>query len=402
MFASLFGSKRASIDRSPYGEFWFSPIGAASAAGVRVTPDTAMRVMTVYSCVRVRSETFGMLPQRFYRKNGRNKNYSVDHPVVKLLTKRPNRFQNVLQFRENIEVHLSLRGNFYAQIIVNGRGDIVELLPLNPDKIRIIIHTDGNYSYSYSDISGKVIHFSRSEIWHIKGLAPDYYKGYSPIELARDAVGIPLAAQQYSARFFKNDARPSGGWIEHPGSFKDKEQKNSFRDAWQESQSGANRGKTAILEFGMKYHELGMTNADAQFIETQRWSVEELARLFAVPPHRIGHLDKATNNNIEHQGMEFINYTMLSITMRYEHSIIADLFFDDDAIEVETSFDVLSRGDSKSRAEYYKSGVLTGWLTRNEARENEGKQSLPGLDEPLVPLNMAPDSELEDKEKNEK
>jgi len=398
MFASLFKAE----DRSPFGNYWFEPVGTRSMAGMQVTPDSAMRVSAVYACVRELSQSFAVLPVEFYRQQGRKRVKVTNHPLYKLLRKRPNRWQNAYEWREMLQGHIALRGNAYNYVSANSRGEIKELIPLHPDRVKIAIKSDGDYGYEYTERGGQKTTYAREEIWHIKGLAPDIYRGYNPIELARDSVGTALAAQEYGARFFANDAKPTGGWIEHPGSFKTPEAKKQFRDSWQQMQSGFNRGKTAILEGGMKYHDIGISNVDAQFLETKKFGIEDIARMFGVPPHRIGHLERSTNNNIEHQGLEYVTYTMMPIAERWEASIEAELLFDDDEIEIEFNFSRLLRGDSKSRGSYYKDGILTGWMTRNEAREMENLNPIDGLDEPLRPLNMMPESEADDEDGDEK
>lgn len=392
----MFLSFKASEDRSPWGDFWFTPVGQNAASGQRVTADSSLQITAVFACVAVLSESFAILPPVLYRQNGRKKERVTNHWLYKLIAKRPNRYQNAFEWREMCQGHLVLRGNCYNQIIANGRGEITELIPINPDTVTIQIKTNGDYNYLVKQRDGSQETYERGEIWHIKGLAPDIYQGFSPIAIARDAIGTALSAQSYGAKFFANDAKPQGGWIENPGSFKDIEAKRIFRESWQSQQGGVNRGKTAVLDNGMKYHEIGVTNTDAQFLETRKFSIEEIARLFRVPPHRIGHLERSTNNNIEHQGLEFVTYTMTPWAERWEAAIECDLLPEDDDLEIEFDFNRLLRGDSKARAAYYHSGVLDGWLTRNEPRIAEGLDPLDGLDEPLRPLNMVPESEADD------
>ncbi|MFA6076340.1 MAG: phage portal protein [Negativicutes bacterium] len=393
MFLSMFN---ASVDKSPFGDFWFTPVGQNTMSGQRVTPDSAMQVTAVFACVAVLSESFAILPPVLYRQNGRKKEKVTDHWLYKLIAKRPNRYQNAFEWREMCQGHLVLRGNCYNRIIANSRGEITELLPINPDSVTITVKSDGDYSYLIKNRDGSQTTFSREEIWHIKGLAPDIYQGYSPIAIARDSIGVALSAQAYGAKFFSNDAKPNGGWIEFPGQFKDTEAKKIFRESWQSMQGGGNRGKTAVLDMGMQYHDIGVSNVDAQFLETRKFSIEEIARLFRVPPHRIGHLERSTNNNIEHQGLEFVTYTMTPWAERWEAAIEADLLPDDSDLEIEFDFNRLLRGDSKARAAYYHFGVLDGWLTRNEPRIAEGLDPIDGLDEPLRPLNMVPEDEADE------
>jgi hypothetical protein len=238
----------------------------------------------------------------------------------------------------------------------------------------------------------------RGEVWHLRGLSSDGLMGMSPIELARENLGTALAAQGYGARFFANDAKPTGGWIEFPGSFKDSEAKKVFRESYQQAQSGSNRGKVLVLENGMKFHEVGVTNKDAQFLELRKFQITDVARLFRVPPHMIADLDRATFSNIEQQSLEFVMHTMTPWAERWEASIQSELLLESDDIEIEFDFANLMRGDASSRSSYYQSGIQNGWLTRNEARIAENLNPIDGLDQPLRPLNMVEEDAAEDLE----
>jgi hypothetical protein len=222
--------------------------------------------------------------------------------------------------------------------------------------------------------------------------------GMSPIELARESLGMALAAQDYGARFFANDAKPTGGWIEFPGSFKDTEAKKVFRESYQQAQSGPNRGKVLVLENGMKFHEVGVTNKDAQFLELRKFQITDIARLFRVPPHMIADLERATFSNIEQQSLEFVMHTMTPWAERWEASIESELLLEGDDIEIEFDFANLMRGDAASRSSYYQSGIQNGWLTRNEARVSENLNPIDGLDQPLRPLNMVEEDAAEELE----
>ena len=216
-----------------------------------------MRLAAVYACVRVLTEAMAQLPLCLYtaRSDG-GKDRVTDHWLYRLLCRRPNRFQNAFEFREMLQGHLALRGNAYCQIIANNRGEITELIPMHPDRIRIELLESGNYRYRFLNRQGSEIVFARTDVWHLRGLSSDGIIGLSPVELARDSLGMALAAQDYGGRFFANDAKPTGGWIEFPGSFKDTEARKVFRESYQSAQSGANRGKVLVLEQGMKFHEV--------------------------------------------------------------------------------------------------------------------------------------------------
>ena len=387
----------ASGDRSQGGDFWFEPVSTRTASAMRVSPDSALRLAAVYACVRILAETMAALPLVVYqRRTDGTKDKVTDHWLYRLMAKRPNRHQNPFEWREMLQGHLVLRGNAYNQIITNPRGEIVELVPIHPDRVKIELLRSGEYRYRVTDRFGEEVVLPRGEVWHLRGLSSDGLMGMSPIELARESLGMALAAQDYGARFFANDAKPTGGWIEFPGSFKDSEAKKVFRESYQQAQSGANRGKVLVLENGMKFHEVGVTNRDAQFLELRKFQITDIARLFRVPPHMIADLDRATFSNIEQQSLEFVMHTMTPWAERWEASIESDLLLDGDDLEVAFDFSNLMRGDAASRSSYYQSGIQNGWLTRNEARIAENLNPLDGLDEPLRPLNMVEESSAED------
>ncbi len=393
------GSGASSGDRSPYGEFWFEPVSARTGSGMRVSPDSALRLAAVYACVRILAETMASLPLVVYqRRADGGKDKVTDHWLYRLMAKRPNRFQNPFEWREMLQGHLALRGNAYNQIITNPRGEIIELMPIHPDRVKIELLPSGEYRYRVTDRSGTEVILPRGEVWHLRGLSSDGLMGMSPIELARENLGMALAAQDYGARFFANDAKPTGGWIEFPGTFKDNEAKKVFRESYQQAQSGANRGKVLVLENGMKFHEVGVTNKDAQFLELRKFQITDIARLFRVPPHMIADLERATFSNIEQQSLEFVMHTMTPWAERWEASIESELLLEGDDIEIEFDFANLMRGDAASRSTYYQSGIQNGWLTRNEARIAENLNPIDGLDQPLRPLNMVEEDAAEDLE----
>jgi HK97 family phage portal protein len=265
------------------------------------------------------------------------------------------------------------------------------MLPLNPDTVSIELRKGAfDWRYKVANGDGTFRYLARTDVFHLRGLSFDGVQGISPIMAAKQALGLALAAESYGARFFENDAQP-GGWIEYPGQFKDQNAKKEFRDSWRRSQSGRNRGKTAVLEFGMKYHELAVNNEEAQFLETRKMQIAEIARLFRVPPHMIGDLDRATNNNIEQQSLDFILYSLSPWIARWKAAIRSTFLVGtpDEDLQIDFPVTALLRGDLAARSTFYQSGITNGWLTRNEARLDDDRDPIDGLDEPLVPLNMA-------------
>lgn len=390
---------RAAVDgdRSPWGQFWFEPIGLRTSSGERITSMSAMRLSAVYSCVRVLAETFAVLPFCLYRKRTDGGRDLVKSHWLYRLMRKPNKWQTPFEWREMMQGHLCLRGNAYNQIVSNYKGEVTALVPMHPDAVTMKITVDGDFAYQVKQRDGTTITMPRGEVWHIRGLSSDGYIGMNPIELAAEVMGMGQAAQSYGARFFANDTKP-GGWIEAPGKFADSDAKRTFLESWRATYGGANRGKTAVLEGGMKYNELKLNNSDSQFLESRKFSRSEIASVFRVPPHLIGDLEHATFSNIEQQSLDFVIYTMTPWAERWESSIETWLLFESEADDLEVEFDFanLLRGDRTSRGTFYTSGINAGWLTRNEARIAEGMNPLDGLDEPLRPLNMVEEGEAAD------
>lgn len=387
--------KADSGDRSPWGNFWFSPVPFHGGSN-NVTGDVALQLTAVYACVRNAAEDISTLPF-IVKKIGKDgtKTQLQSHWLYRLFAKRPNAYQNPMEFREMMQGHLELRGNAFAEIFANSVGEVTDLIPIHPDRVTIEMLSDTNWRFVIKRLDGSEYRLSRAEMFHLKGLSSNGIIGYNPIQVARKAVATGLAAQDYGMRFFENDARP-GGWIEHPNAFKTDEQRRLWRDRYQEMQAGRNKHKTAVFEFGMKYHELSVNNDEAQFIETKKYSVSDIARMWRMPPHMIGDLERSTNNNIENQSLGYVIYSMRPRVIRWEEAIkFSFLDPEDDSIEIEFSMHALLRGDLAARGTYINTRILNGSMTRNEGRLMEGDEPLPGLDEPLRPLNMVEENEAE-------
>lgn len=386
---AFLGSRRAEgQDKSPWGDFWFSPVGIRTSSGVRVTPASAMRLSAVFACTKVVSQTFAVLPFKMFRRRpdgGRDREHT--HWLARLM-RTPNRWQSAFEWREMLQAHLCLRGNAFNEIFDDGRGAVTELIPIHPDRIKAEA-TELGYRYAITNPDGSVRRVERQRIWHIRALTLDGVCGLNPIEVAAEVMGVALSGQSYAGRFFANDARPAG-WIEYEGKFATSEAKQFFRDTWQKLQGGANRGKTAVLEKGFKYNESKINLVDLQFLELMKQSRSEIAGIFNVPPHMIGDLERATFTNIEQQSLDFVNNCMQPWAERWESSIRTAFLSDDDSetYDIEFDFANLLRGDMAARTAYYSGNIQNGSLTRNEARISEGRNPLDGLDKPLQPVNM--------------
>lgn len=356
---------------------------------MRVTPDSALRLSAVYGAVRAISETVAMLLPILYERTGDGKQRAYTHPLYSVLYRKPNPWQTAFEFWEMMEGHLELRGNAYAQILPSQNGDPVgSLIPLHPDRMKVERLTDGRLRYKFSNLDGTTTYYVQDEIFHLRGWSMDGMTGLSPISVESEVLGVGLGLQDYAARFIENDAKP-GGVLIHPQKLTPEARKN-LKDSWQASQTGANRHKTAVLEEGLVYTQLGVTNRDAQFIEAREFQIEDIARIFRIPPHKIGHLKRSTFSNIEQQSIEFVQDCMLPRLKRIEQAISRDLLPEDEQNDffAEFNVDAIMRGDIAGRYAAYGSAILDGWMTRNEARAKENLNPLPGLDEPLEPMNM--------------
>lgn len=359
-----------------------------SAAGT-VTPESALRLSAVFACVRVLSETMASLPLMMYETAADgSRRPASDHPLYRVL-RDPNPFMTGFDYIEVLMKHLALRGNAYSQIDYDDRGRITELWPLPPQNFISSRIEAGQRLYEYQDETGRTTWMSSDIVWHVHCLG-DGLTGYSPIGLQRRAVALGLSAEEFGQRFFENDARP-GIVLEHPGKLDDQAHKR-LASSWEDTHRGLSKShRAAILEEGMKLHEVGIPPEDAQFLETRKFQVSEIARIYRVPPHMIADLDRSTNNNIEHQGIEFGKFTILPWVERFEQSIGKYLLLKRDSrYLVEFLMAGLERGDIQSRYGAYSIGRQGGWLSANDIRRLENMEPIEGGDVYLVPLNMTP------------
>lgn len=382
-------SRSMNASRAPTDDFWYTGLGSQTASGVLVSQDTAMRLSTVYKCVRVRAETIGMLPLMVYRRRpDGGKEPAADHALYTLLHDAPNPWMTSMQWRMAMQAHLDLRGNAYSQIVYDGAGRVDMLLPLHPDRVRCEIMPSGAPRWEYTDAQGRKQTFVFGELLHVAGLSADGYCGMNPIEAEREALGAAIAARDYGARYFANSARPPM-WIKMAGKFASADDRRRYASDFAAAFGGINSGKVPVMEDGKELHAIQINNSDAQFLELRKYADVDIAGLFRMPPHKIGILDRATWGNIEHQQLDFVTDTIMPSAVAWEQALRRDLDFGADHF-AEYRLAGLLRGDTRSRYEAYGKGIQDGWLTRNEARNMENLNPLDGLDEPLQPLNMAP------------
>lgn len=398
IFSGLFKSRDKPENRTAGSSYAFYLGGSTS--GKAVTEQTAMQMTAVYSCVRILAEAVAGLPLHLYKytENG-GKEKALDHPLYRLLHDEPNPEMSSFVFRETLMTHLLLWGNAYAQVIRNGKGEVVALYPLMPNRMAVDRDTEGHLYYTYyrgddEAIKNKeyAVTLAPRDVLHIPGLGFDGLVGYSPIAMAKNAIGMAIACEEFGAKFFANGAAPSGV-LEHPGTIKDP---SRVRDAWQSQFGGSsNSGKVAVLEEGMKYTPISISPEQAQFLETRKFQINEIARIFRVPPHMVGDLEKSSFSNIEQQSLEFVKYTLDPWVIRWEQSIQRALLSQDEKAVYFVKFNLegLLRGDYQSRMNGYAIGRQNGWMSANDIRELENLDRIPaeeGGDLYLINGNMLP------------
>lgn len=363
-----------------------------TTAGRNVNEFTAMQMTAVYSCVRVLAETLAVLPLHLYKRGDSNsKEKAKEHAIYFLLHDEPNTEMTSFVFRETLMTHLLLWGNAYAQIIRNGRNEVIGLYPLMPNKMTVMRSEEGEIFYKYNHKSEEV-YLLKEDVLHIPGLGFDGLIGYSPITMAKNAIGMAMACEDYGASFFQNGAQP-GGVLEHPGIIKDPE---IVRESWNAAFQGPkNANKVAVLEEGMKYQPIAIAPSEAQFLETRKFQLNEIARIFRIPPHMIGDLEKSSFSNIEQQSLEFVKYTLDPWIVRWEQSLERALLTkkEKESYFIKFNLDGLLRGDYESRMNGYAVGRQNGWMSANDIRELENLDRISteeGGDLYLVNGNMLP------------
>jgi HK97 family phage portal protein len=376
--------ERASFSNSPTDPIWGAALsgGLTTKAGEIITPDNALNISTVHACVRVIAETIASLPLKLYRrKSDGTKELALKHPLYKIMHRRPNENQTAFEYKEQKVTQLCLRGNGYGLIERTNAGVVANIIPLDPARMEVAV-ANGQPRYKYTWLDGKQEIISPDRIWHIRGLSTNGYEGLSPVTLAREAMGLASATEGHGARLFKNGAKP-GGILTTPGTLTEKAIER-LKKTWSKAYSGDNQHNVAVLEQDLKYQVIGFSNEDSQFLQTRTFQVEEITRIYRVPPFLIGHPDKTSTYASAEQSMtSFIKHTIRPYVERIEQSADRALLTEKEQDRYFFEFDMegLLRGDSKARAEFYASGIQNEWLSPNEARAKENLNPREGGDE---------------------
>lgn len=375
--------------------------GADTAAGIRVNEVVALRNATVWACVRIIAESIAQLPLPIYRRlpNG-GRERATSHPLYDILDRKPNPRMTSFTWRETLLHHLLVWGNGFSYIDFDNADRVKSLYPLLPDRTRAQLDADGNLVFvtrikndpnSISSSDNQQLTLAANQVLYIPGLGFDGLKGYSPIAQMRENIGVGLALTEYAARFFGNGATP--GMLLKTENNLTPEQRNYLATQFAEGHQGLpNAHRMTVLERGLTVEKIGIPPNDSQFLESRKFSQLEIAGIFRVPPHMVANMDAATYSNIEHQAIEFAQYTIAPWCRRIEQAINAQLFTGNEAREFYAEFmvDGLERGDKVSRYEGYSKAINSGWMTRNEVRLKENLNPAPNLDVFITPVNMQP------------
>ena len=372
-------------------------------SGRSINRRTAMQLTAVFGCIRVLTESVGMLPCHLFEQKGDRKEKAVDHAIYKLLAVKPNDYMTPQELWELLIACLCLKGNFYGYK-VKTLGKVSEILPLDPDCVEPKLDSNWKpvYKVTFKDGSQDVL--TQDEIWHVRIFTLDGLTGLSPISYARQAISLGLDTEEFGGNLFKNGAVGSGV-LSTDQQLTDDAFERLRKDFESKYQGMKNMHKPLILEMGLKWQQITMKAEDTQFLETRKFQKDEICAIFRVPPHMIANLEKATFSNIEHQAQSFVNYSLMPYLTRIEQRINIGLLNDKDQGRYYAKFNAgaLLRGDMKSRFEAYAKGIQWSIYSPNDCRELEDLNPREGGDLYLTPMNMTtnPDDPENDNDADE-
>lgn len=369
-------------------DFWYHPVGTVTAAGITLTAEGAQKVSAFYRGVDILSTSLAMLPLNVYRRLPGDAGADVarEHYLYDVLHNKPNQIQTSFHWRREAMRRLIVKGNHFSWIVAGRRGFADQLQPIYAD-VKPERTEAGRKIFRVRQKDGTFTTHTQDEIFHLCGCSDDGVEGVGVVQWAKDSIGLALATETYASKLF-SQGNNFGLVLEAPGR-PDEELAKSLRDNFQQAHSGlANAHKAAILFGGIKATRPSMTGEETQFIASRQFSINDIARWLGLPPHMLGSLERSTNNNIEHQGQEFVTYSLGPWLTLFEQSINDQLIVNREQYYVEFVRDALVRGDLAARWQAYHTAVTDGVVTRNEVRRKENWKSLPGLDEPLTPAHI--------------
>ena len=372
----------------------YMPGGMTTIAGVTVGFDNALSLAAVYGCVRVRGGTVGSLPLHIFKDGPKGREKAPNHPLYYLLHDQPNEFMTSKNFREAMQLSVDFTGNAYGLIGRMG-ARIVSLTPLHPERVKVRIERNGDVFYDYNRATGTQV-FTPKDILHLRNFSLDGIRGLSPLGAAREVFGKAIATQQYGSSFFRNSGRPIGV-VKMPAKPLSPDAHKRFKDEWRALFSGStNAGETAILYEGSEYQSISIPPDDAQFIETHKLNVADIACIYGVPLNLLGYADKtATYASAEQFDIQFAKHTIRPLTVGWEQELNRSLIAQNSAHYAEFDMEGLMRGDAASQANFISTMVQNGVMTRNEARRKFNLPDVEGADELTVQSNMIDVADLE-------
>ena len=365
---------------SEWDDFWYEPLGLLSATGIRVDEGAAYRVSAVFNAVRLISEAVASLPFILYRRiPGRGKERAQDHPLFEVLHDSPNNWQTSFEFREFMQGVALMRGNAYAEILSGPRGFVDQLIPIHPSIVEVERLENRRLRYQVLEPDGTKRPITQDRMFHLRGFGSNGVTGLSVVTLMRESIGLSLATESYGARIFSQRAN-HGGILEMDSHLDDEAYKRIKKQLDATTTGLQNAHSTLILENGLTWKQVGMSNEDAQFLLTRTFQIQEIARWFNIQPHKLSDLTKSSFNNIEEENLNFVTDTLRPWNVRWEQTVARDLIMNPREFFVELLVDALLRGRTKDRYEAHGKSIRDGWKSPNEAREIENLNLVDGLD----------------------
>lgn len=375
---------------APWDDFWYGPLGTRSATGIRITPESAKQISAVLACVNKICKTVAMLPAKIYTDTpDGGKKVAKSHPLFQVIHSRPNDKQTSFEWRQMMQGHLELRGNAYSEIIPGKKRAVDQLVPMYPDRVQPEQLQTGRIRYRYNDpLTNQDRYLNQEQVFHLRNFMDNGIMGQSTVTMATDTFGLALAAQDNYGRFLKNDSRTQS--VLTGASFKTKQDKQAFREDWQEQHTGENRYKVGVLPVGMDIKSIGVSSKDSELLDARKFSRIEICSLFDVPPHLIGETEKtASYASVEQFNIMFATYCILPRLILWEQAIQRSLLFNDATFYPKFSMGALLRGDTASRFNAYKIAVECGWMSQNDVRIEEELNPIADGDNYWRPLAWA-------------
>ncbi len=385
--ASAFGPQRLP---GPGNDYWFEPIGP-NGSPVRITPDIALKASAVLACVKVLAETIATLPKRVCYEDASGRHIATGHPLEEVIRWQSNVRQTSVEFWETMILWAALDGEGVAEIITDGAGNITELEPIVDEGMRRELLTNRQIRYEFHDrFKGERRRLMQDEVLRIPGMSRNAATGLGAVDLAAEAIGLGISANNYASRVFDNKLN-MGGFLVHPGKLSAEAQKKLIAALVKHFAGGHNVGRPMLLQEGMDFKQASMDASEAQLLEARKWQISEIARFWRIPLHMLGIDDQTNRSTVEEQSLNFVKYTLRPWVKRIEQAIRRDLIIVKSKYFVKFNLDGLQRGDQKSRAEYYSKALGSGghapWMTPEEVRVQEGMNAVPEVGQFVMPTN---------------